>query len=311
MLELVSTRANPMVDPAMQVWGWEVPVYLFLGGWVAGSMVLSGWFMRQGRRPGRGGVSNVLPWAGLLLLSLGMGALFIDLEHRLYVWRLYLTFQPASPMSWGGWILILVYPFLALAALASVPDDLLGRWPALARIAERVREPAALRWLGSASIVVGIALGIYTGILLSSLGARPLWASAALGPLFLVSGLSTGAAFAHLVARDPAEQATLLRADNAFIAVELALIALFLIGHLTAGEVHATAAGLLLGGPYTAVFWVLVVGLGLVLPLAIQSMMASQRIGHTFVAPTLVILGGLALRFVIVSAGQYSHWISP
>jgi formate-dependent nitrite reductase membrane component NrfD len=24
-----------------------------------------------------------------------------------------------------------------------------------------------------------------------------------------------------------------------------------------------------------------------------------------------VMVGGLALRFVIVSAGQYSHWISP
>jgi formate-dependent nitrite reductase membrane component NrfD len=311
MIELVTTRANPMIDPTLHVWGWEVPVYLFLGGWVAGSLVLSGWLMRQGRRPGEGSVGYVLPWFGLVLLSLGMGALFLDLEHRLYVWRMYLTFQPASPMSWGGWILVLVYPFLALAALASIPGDLLARWPGLTRFAERLRDPGALRWLGSASITVGIALGIYTGILLSSLGARPLWASAALGPLFLVSGMSTGAAFAHVIARDPAEQATLLRADNAFLAVELALIALFLIGHLTAGEVHANAAGLLLGGPYTAVFWVLVVGLGLVLPLAIQSLMASHRIAHTLVAPLLVIFGGLALRFVIVSAGQYSHWISP
>jgi formate-dependent nitrite reductase membrane component NrfD len=39
--------------------------------------------------------------------------------------------------------------------------------------------------------------------------------------------------------------------------------------------------------------------------------MASRRIPHTLVAPALVMLGGLALRFVIVSAGQYSHWISP
>ena len=311
MLELVTTRANPMIDPTMQVWGWEVPVYLFLGGWVAGSMVLSGWFIRHGRRPGQGSVSYLLPWIGLVLLSLGMGALFLDLEHRLYVWRLYLTFEPASPMSWGGWILILVYPVLALAALASLPRDLLARWPAVARLADRVRSPASLSRLGSISIGLGIALGIYTGILLSSLGARPLWASAALGPLFLVSGLSTGAAFAHLVARDPSEQATLLGADNAFIGVELALIALFLIGHLTSGAVHADAAGLLLGGPYTAVFWVLVVGLGLVLPLAIQLLMAAHRIAHTLVAPVLVILGGLALRFVIVSAGQYSHWMSP
>jgi formate-dependent nitrite reductase membrane component NrfD len=75
--------------------------------------------------------------------------------------------------------------------------------------------------------------------------------------------------------------------------------------------VHASAAALLLGGPYTAVFWVFVVGLGILLPLTLQWLMASHRIPHTVVAPLLVMVGGLALRFVIVSAGQYSHWISP
>ena len=310
MLELVTTRDNPMIDPAMHVWGWEIPVYLFLGGWVAGSMVLAGWFMRRRREPGARCVCDALPWIGLVLISLGMGALFLDLEHQLYVWRMYLTLQPSSPMSWGGWILILVYPVLALGALRSLPSDWLTRWPAIARIAASLREPAATRALSNASMLTGIALGIYTGILLSSLGARPLWASAALGPLFLVSGLSTGAAFAHVIARDQGEQAALLRADNAFLAVELVLIGLFLVGLTTASAVHANAAALLLGGPYTAVFWVFVVGLGIVLPLAIQTLMASHRIPHTLVAPALVMLGGLALRFVIVSAGQYSHWIS-
>jgi formate-dependent nitrite reductase membrane component NrfD len=311
MLEFVTTRHNPMVDPALHVWGWEIPVYLFLGGWVAGSMIITGYFARRGRPAGTGGVASVLPWLSLVLLSLGMGALFLDLEHRLYVWRMYLTFQPASPMSWGGWILILVYPVLLLGALASIPPDLLSGRPAIAGLAARLRNPVTAHRLGTVSIVAGVALGIYTGILLSSLGARPLWSSAALGPLFLVSGLSTGAAFAHLVARDPGEQASLLRADNVFLVVELALIGLILIGLLTASAVHATAAQLLLGGPYTAVFWVFVVGLGILLPLTLQTLMASHRIPHTVIAPLLVIGGGLALRFVIVSAGQYSHWISP
>ena len=311
MLELVTTRHNPMVDPSLHVWGWEIPVYLFLGGWVAGSMIIAGYFARRGRPPGTGSVSSVLPWLSLVLLSLGMGALFLDLEHRLYVWRMYLTFQPASPMSWGGWILILVYPVLLLGALASIPPDLLSGRPAIAGLAARLRNPVTAGRLGTISVIAGVALGVYTGILLSSLGARPLWASAALGPLFLVSGLSTGAAFAHLVARDPGEQASLLRADNVFLVVELALIGLILVGLLTASAVHANAAQLLLGGPYTAVFWVLVVGLGILLPLTLQTLMASHRIPHTVIAPLLVIGGGLALRFVIVSAGQYSHWITP
>ena len=41
MTELTTTRANPMIDPLMHVWGWEIPVYLFLGGLAAGGMVLS------------------------------------------------------------------------------------------------------------------------------------------------------------------------------------------------------------------------------------------------------------------------------
>jgi len=311
MLELVTTRNNPLVDPALHVWGWEIPVYLFLGGWVAGSMIIGGWLARRGHGPGERSVGRVLPWLGLVLLSLGMGALFLDLEHRLYVWRMYLTLQPASPMSWGGWILVLVYPVLLLGALATVPPGLLARWPAVAALAARLRSPAVSRRLGIVSIVTGVALGIYTGILLSSLGARPLWASAALGPLFLVSGLSTGAAFAHLIARNPDEQSALLRADNLFLAVELALIGLILVGLLTASAVHAQAAGLLLGGPYTSVFWVFVVGLGIVLPLLLQALVTAHRIAHTVIAPLLVMGGGLALRFVIVSAGQYSHWVSP
>ena len=129
MIELLTTRHNPLVDPSLHVWGWQIAVYLFLGGWVAGCMVLTGHFLRQGRRPGQSSVSHVLPWVGLVLISLGMLALFLDLEHRLYVWRMYLTLQPTSPMSWGGWILLLVYPVLALAGLAGLPASFVSAWP--------------------------------------------------------------------------------------------------------------------------------------------------------------------------------------
>ena len=308
MLELLTTRHNPMIDPSLHVWGWEVPVYLFLGGWVAGSMVLSGWLMRRRGQDDGPSVVRVLPWIGLVLISLGMGALFLDLEHKLYVWRMYTTFQPSSPMSWGGWILIGVYPVLALTGVANLPAALADAWAPLGALARGLREPGATKLLGLANVVLGVGLGIYTGILLSSLGARPLWSSGVLGPLFLVSGLSTGAAFAHLIARDALERSMLVRSDSLFLMTELALIVLFLIGLASAGAAQAQAAALLLGGPYTAVFWVLVVGLGVVLPLAIQLLHIAGRAGHTVVAPLLVMGGGLALRFVIVAAGQFSAW---
>jgi formate-dependent nitrite reductase membrane component NrfD len=165
------------------------------------------------------------------------------------------------------------------------------------------------RGTGFVSIVAGLALGIYTGILLSALGARPLWSSALLGPLFLVSGLSTSAAFAHWASPELAEREQLAWLDNLFLAIEIGVIALFLIGLRSSTEAHADAARLFLGGPYTAVFWVGVVGLGIVLPLVIQSLAVTHRIAHTPIAPVLVLLGGLALRFVIVDAGQWSHWL--
>ena len=50
--EIVSTRTNPMIDPAIHIWGWEIPVYLFLGGLVAGMMMISGYFLFQGTAEG-------------------------------------------------------------------------------------------------------------------------------------------------------------------------------------------------------------------------------------------------------------------
>jgi protein NrfD len=295
MLELTLNRTNPMVDPSLHVWGWEIPVYLFLGGLVAGLMILSGWRLLAGRTR-----NPLLPGLSILLLSGGMLALFLDLAHKAYVWRLYTTFQVTSPMSWGAWILILVYPVLIASYLLDSPQSswLLGL----------IQKPLAERWIGIASVGLGILLGIYTGILLSSLGARPLWNSAILGPLFLASGLSSAAAFAHLLSRENGESERLIRADNVFLGAELALLLLFFLGLLSASQAHAEAARLLLGGPFTAVFWVFVVGAGIAVPLVLQLLVSRHRIGHTVLAPLLVIAGGLALRFVLVYAGQTSHW---
>jgi len=309
MLEIVSSRNNPLVDPWLHVWGWEIPFYLFLGGWVAGMMVLSGYFLLKGRERQRRCVCFALPLFGLVLLSLGMLSLFLDLEHKPYVFRLYLTVEPLSPMSWGSWILVLVYPVLVANVLLQPPALAVAAWPRLGSLSRRfAARRGVVRAVGGASVLAGTALGIYTGILLSALGARPLWNSALLGPLFLVSGLSCGAAFSHMVARDVEERTALARADNLFLSVELGLFALYLIGLLSASEAHLEATRLLLGGPFTGVFWVFVVGLGVVIPLLIQVLAVSHRIAHTPVAPLLVLAGGLALRFVIVYAGQWSRW---
>jgi formate-dependent nitrite reductase membrane component NrfD len=312
--EFVTTAHSPATDPHLHVWGWEIPVYLFLGGFTAGIMVLSGWALWRGRRNPRSHPTFSLASSGLFMLglatiSLGMLALFLDLGHKPYVWRLYLTMKPWSPMSWGSWILLLVYPVLAAAVILEPPARLVRLFPSIGPLSQRLADDVGVRRaLGFVSMATGIGLGIYTGILLSALGARPLWSSGLLGPLFLASGLSSSAAFAHWASPEPEERLQMAWLDNLFLVIELALIGMLLIGLASSTEAHAEAARLVLGGPFTAVFWIGVVGLGIVLPLVIQSLAVTHRIIHTPIAPILVMLGGLALRFVIVYAGQYSRW---
>jgi protein NrfD len=344
MFESTTTRHNPLIDPQLAVWSWEIPVYLFLGGLVAGLMVLGGLALRRVARDGAGHDGQAqfdvqAPLLGFVLINLGMLALLLDLTHKLYVWRVYLTFQVTSPMSWGSWLLIVVYGVLLLSALVRLPEAwpwLARRVPAVQRASDallaRPQRLAALAW---ANLVLGAGLGLYTGILLSTMVARPLWNSALLAPLFLFSGLSAGAATLHLAATLRGTRAApqgcvagaaaalvqrlrtswpdrraadgLVRADMLFIAVELAVIALLLLNLATSSASHAAAAALLVSGAYAWTFWGGVVALGLLVPLALQRLELAHRIPHTLIPACLVLAGGFALRWVLVGAGQASQ----
>lgn len=309
MNEITNTRNNHLIDPTLHIWGWEISVYLFLGGMVAGMMILSGYFLYRERHKQFITSCTVVPIIAIFLLSLGMFALFLDLEHKLYTWRMYMTFQPTSPMSWGAWILVLVYPALFAMLLIKVPHFIPQKLYFLFKWSEYINNnKKVLKAIGITNMAVGVGLGIYTGILLSSYGARPLWNSSILGILFLVSGLSTASALVHMIAKDREESRLLARADNLFILFEIVILGMFIINLLSSTQAHINAAKIILTGQYAAGFWVFVVGLGLVIPLIIQSLAVSHKIRHTVVAPILVIVGGLILRFVIVNAGLLSHW---
>lgn len=310
MHELSITRRNPLIDPMLHAWGWQIPVYLFIGGLVAGMMIISGYFLLRGRMNETKCSCFYLPFLSVIFLSLGMLALFLDLQHKLFFWRLYTTFQITSPMSWGAWILILVYPALLLNIVIRIPDFIKKRWPKTEEWSKKVNEhPFAIKSIGVLNMVLGAMLGVYTGILLSTLTGRPLWNSSVLGILFLVSGLSSAAAFVHMIARDTFEREYLAKADNGFLTLELIVVAMFFIGLLTSSASQKQAATLLLTGPFAAIFWVFVIGVGMVIPLFIQLMAVNHKIKHTPVAPIMVLLGGVLLRFVFVYAGQYSHWL--
>lgn len=309
MNEITTTRHNLHIDPTMTVWGWEIPVYLFLGGMVAGMMIISGYFLFSKRYRETNCACYTLPVISFVLLSLGMLALFLDLEHKLFVWRLYTTFKISSPMSWGAWILILVYPVIIANLLMGPPQFLTDKFPKLNNITSFINQrPRLIQNIGVANMLLGGLLGVYTGVLLSTMASRPLWNTSILWVLFLVSGLSSAAAFVHMIAKNVKERELLAKADNGFLTIEIFVIALMLIGLLTSSQVHIKAAELILSGQYAPVFWVFVVGMGVIIPLIVQLLAVNHKIKHTPVAPIMVIIGGLILRFVIVSAGQFSSY---
>jgi formate-dependent nitrite reductase membrane component NrfD len=311
LLELTTTRHNPHVDPFMAMWEWQIPVYLFLGGMVAGMMIIAGYFLFAGRHKESNCSCFFIPIVSIVLLSLGMFALFLDLAHKLYVWRLYTTFQFTSPMSWGAWILILVYPALIANILIKPVKWMTERIPKLNEYSKKINEhPFLVKNIGIANMILGMMLGAYTGVLLSSMGSRPLWNTSLLWVLFLVSGLSAAAALVHLFAKNKYESELLAKADNGFLVIELFVFVMIFLGLLTSARPHIEAAHLLLSGVYAPVFWVFVIGIGVILPLIIQLLAVNHKVSHTAIAPILVIVGGLILRFVIVSAGQYSHWFN-
>lgn len=311
MQELTTTRHNPQIDPFVHVWGWEIPVYLFLGGLVAGMMIISGYFLFSKRYKEISCACYTLPLISLILLSFGMFTLFLDLEHKLYVWRLYTTFRISSPMSWGAWILILVYPAILANLLIGPPKFLVKKFPQLNKITTFINERQKLiQNIGVVNMLLGGMLGIYTGVLLSTMGSRPLWNSSILSILFLVSGLSTAAAFVHMIAKNVYERELLAKADNGFLVIELFVIMLLLVGLSTSSTVHIASAKLLISGEYAPQFWTFVIGMGIVIPLIIQLLAVNHKIKHTPIAPIMVILGGLILRFIIVYAGQYSHYLN-
>ncbi|HYM62274.1 MAG TPA: NrfD/PsrC family molybdoenzyme membrane anchor subunit [Thermoanaerobaculia bacterium] len=307
MTEIESFRHNPLIDPTLHIWGWEIAVYLFLGGLTAGIMIVSALIGKRVPAEAQSRWMRWMPFAAPLLLSVGMLALFLDLEQKVHVFRFYTAFRLTSPMSWGSWILLLIYPASLLFGLARLTDQELACIPFVRRslIALAAWAKTNIRQLERANVILGVALGAYTGVLLGTLGARAAWSSVVLAPLFLASGISTGAALVMLFPISESEHQQLRNWDMAVIALESLLLALFFVDLVADGGKRGhSAAGLFLGGAYTATFWSFVVIAGLALPLLVELLESRRPARASILAPALLLLGGFALRWILTAAGQ-------
>lgn len=323
----VSGRNIPNIDPVLHIWHWQIPVYLFLGGLAAGLVFFSAFNYLRGREAKREVTVKWAPFLVPIALVIGLIALFLDLKHQLYFWRLYTTIRLDSPMSWGAWVLMAITPLSFLwcfsylrefvAAFSgrkhwidkalNITTNIVFKFKWVSSFeAFVIKSRRAMAW---ANIVLSFILGIYTGILLSAFNARPLWNSSILGPLFLVSGLSTAAALIMWLTNDKEERKLFGQIDLLLIGLELFLIIHMFMGFLASGQVQIEAAQLFLGGEFTASFWTLVVGMGLVIPALFEILKLRGYKVPVALPAFLILVGGLIFRFIMVDAGQVTRFL--
>jgi protein NrfD len=306
----VSGRMNPNIDPYLNIWHWQIPVYLFLGGLAAGILFFAALYTILGKEKE---MPTTVKWATFLvpfILILGLLALFIDLKHKLYFWRLYTTIRLESPMGWGAWVLMIITP-ISMVWVASYIKELIPSWDWKFDFLKRferwvIANRKSIAWV---MIFYSVILGIYTGILLSAFNARPLWNTSILGPLFLVSGMSTATAVIMWMTKNQVERKLMSRIDLLLIGIELFFIVHLFMGFLASSAVQISAADLFLGGQFTVSFWVFVIILGLIFP-AVLEILEMNGVHIPIVIPVvLVLFGGLMFRFIMVEAGQVTRFL--
>ena len=323
---ITSGRNIPFIDPVLNIWHWQIPLYLFVGGLAAALVFFSAYFYIRGRGDELKTSVQIAPILAPVVIVLGLIALLLDLRHPAYFWQLYTTIRLDSPMSWGAWTLGVILPLSVIWPLTYMKEikeyfkdsNKLALWTI--NLVDTIIKMAFIKpiidWfttnrymLAWVNIILAVILGVYTGILLSAFNARPLWNTSILGPLFLTSGLSTGAAVIMWMSRSVKERIIFSRIDLLLIAVEVFFIVHLFMGFLASGTVQIEAAELFLGGEYTAVFWIGVVLIGLLIPATLETM---ELFGYHIpisIPALLILIGGLLFRFIMVDAGQVTRYL--
>ncbi len=306
----ISGRNIPHIDPVLEVWHFPISLYLFLGGMAAGIIFFASLFtiLRKEKE-----VPTAVKGAmivAVVAISIGLVALMYDLTHLLYVWQLYMTIRIESPMSWGAWVLLIV-SILSFLWVFSYSTEIFPKWDWKFDFIKKFQTFLIenRRTMAMIMLPLSVILGIYTGILLSAFNARPLWNNPILGPLFLTSGLSTGAAAIILFSKNHFEKTLFTKIDLALIILELGLIIHMFMGMYAGSAVQLEALDILMGGEFTVMFFVFVVILGLIFPAMLEGIELMGFKVPSIVPALLILMGGLIFRMVMVEAGQITRYL--
>lgn len=313
-------------------WEWMIATYLFLGGLGGGIFGLTAILALFVYPEATASVQLACAWPCFLaILCLGFGCLLLvlDLGQPLLFYRAFI--KSTSVICWGGRVLSVALIFGFIWFLSFIP------WEWFAPVANFL-VPFREFCLALAGIG-GLCVVLYTGIFLSSLKAHSFWATPALPVLFTISALSTAcAAIALSIGWWPMDvnyqvinesnltqfyqaavfgDTTAAMLYNNYVVIgaikhllhlvdvilvicEIVVLLVMVLSFLGAGnKTQNAAAHRWVDGSWKYFFWIGMICCGLVLPEILYIGLA-ETIASTVIAPILVLLGGLLLRFLIV-----------
>jgi protein NrfD len=279
-------------------WGLWVGVYVYLV-WLEVGMILSYFVLKHiFRVPG---IEKLGPLILMAALAALLGALFIigmDLGHPFRAWKAFLYPTSSSLMTWMIWL----HSFYLVLLVIEV-------W------AYHNNYQELIRWLNWVNIPAGVALISVIGGLFGVIAARPFWNASALPLAFFSSSLVAGTGLIcllHLLFSPAAG-----RAEYRETAGELGRIFTWaiLLGLVVASanllviaypNVPARMQGLRLAlfGPYWWTLWIIHIGMGALVPLALLTLFrrsllaigaaAALMVASFSMVPINIIVPGLA-----------------
>ncbi|MFQ6034414.1 MAG: NrfD/PsrC family molybdoenzyme membrane anchor subunit [Sedimentisphaerales bacterium] len=264
-----------------------IVLYFFLSGLGAGAFLTAVGLQIFGSEKYEK-IARTAAIAAPVMLIPGLLCLLLDLGKPLRFLNLFFYFNPSSVASWGVWIINI---FLVISVLY-----------AFSHVIGKAQRAKPLAYLG---LVFALAVGFYSGLLLYQMHGYVLWHSALLPMLFLVSAIASGLAVVLLLSgsAEPDQTRVLSKVLAVVVGIDLVLALTEVLTLAVSSGEKAEIANVILSGGYGFLFIVVYIIAGLALPLFVlvqRQVTRNVQVG----ACVLVLVGTLAMRYVIVVGGQ-------
>lgn len=309
-------------------WGLWVAGYIYLIGLSAGAFLMSAlvYVFRVQR------LKKIGKLALLTALATLVGALlmiWMDIGHPQRAWRLLLRTNFSSVMGWMVWLYTAYFVLLVVELVVALRADFAARAnaPGLRGAVCRAltfgrrdtspqaleRDSRMLQILGAVGVPLAIAFHGSVGAIFGVVGARPYWNSGLTPIMFLVGALLSGGALLTFITTiwgpDPGSDehrdvvGLLGRITLGLLAFDVLLEwAEYSTGLWNAIPAEAASLELVLFGPYWWAFWILHVGLGVVLA-GLLLIVRARSVAAVGTAGALIAATFLTVRLNIVIPG--------